>query len=119
MASGAAYQTFRRVYADPLSSYTAADMSARSDYYSLLNSYYENSVFDNIDRWSHYKSVYRLYRQTRSIYNPTRRLVNFYTRHVYRGRLSMDGLPFDDGTPIAIPFAENTDEALLLAMAQL
>lgn len=117
-AGSAAYHTFRRVFNDPLG-YTSVDYHHRIAYYQLLNAFYENSVFDDINQWSTYKATNRLYRQTRSIYNPTRRLVNFYVQHVYRGRLSMDGLPFDDGTPIAIPFSPDTDPDLLAAIGQL
>jgi len=118
-ATSAAYTTFKRVFNDPLASQYSALTENRVAYYGLLNAFYENSVFDDIAQWSSYKSTNRLYRQTRSIYNPTRRLVNFYVQHVYRGRLSMDGQPFEDGTPIAIPFAADTDADLLTAIAQL
>jgi hypothetical protein len=85
---------------------------------NLLWSYYDNSVFDNLAAWASYRSNYTLYRNIRSIYNPTRRLVNFYVAQVYPGVLSEDATKLPDGVAIAIPFSDDTDEALKLAIAQ-
>jgi hypothetical protein len=85
---------------------------------NLLWAYYDNSVFDNLAAWASYRSNYTLYRNIRSIYNPTRRLVNFYVAQVYPGVLSEDATKLPDGVAIAIPFSEDTDEKLKLAVAQ-
>lgn len=119
MATTAAYGTFRRVYDNPSIIHRRMQSDGYGQYYNLLAAYYSNSVFDTISNWTAYKSTNRLYRQTRAIFNPTRRLVNFYAGNVYRGRLSKDGLPFNDGTDLAIPFAPDSDPDLLTAIAQL
>jgi hypothetical protein len=85
---------------------------------NLLWSYYDNSVFDSVAQWAAYRSNYTLYRNIRSIYNPTRRLVNFYVAQVYPGVLSEDATKLPDGVAIAIPFSDDTDEALKMAVAQ-
>ena len=85
---------------------------------NLLWAYYEGSVFDNVAAWANYRTNYTLYRNIRSIYNPTRRLVNFYVAQVYPGVLSEDATKLPDGVAIAIPFSNDTDEALKLAFAQ-
>lgn len=95
--------------------------STTSDVRSLLNlywSYYDNSVFESVNEWANYRANYVLYRNIRSIYNPTRRLVNFYVAQVYPGVLSEDASKLPDGVAIAIPFSEDTDDALKLAVAQ-
>lgn len=85
---------------------------------NLYWSYYENSNFENVATWAAYRSNYTLYRNIRSIYNPTRRLVNFYVAQVYPGVLSEDAAKLPDGIAIAIPFSDDTDDALKLAVAQ-
>ena len=81
--------------------------------------YYDNSAFEDQPAWAAYKATYRLYRQIRSLYNPTRRLVDFYVSAVYPGTLTRDGAPLPDGVPIAIPLAPDTDPALRAACGQL
>src|SRR5687767_10612431 len=85
---------------------------------NLLWAYYENSQFENIAAWASYRSNYVLYRNIRSIYNPARRLVNFYVAQVYPGMLSEDGEELPDGVPLAIPFSSDTDPKLTSATAQ-
>lgn len=100
----------------PQSATTATD-----DVRSRLNlywSYYENSTFEDVVTWANYRANYVLYRNIRSIYNPTRRLVNFYVAQVYPGVLSEDATKLPDGVAIAIPFSEDTDDALKMAVAQ-
>jgi hypothetical protein len=81
--------------------------------------YYDNSAFEDQPAWAAYKATYRLYRQIRSLYNPTRRLVDFYVSAVYPGALTLDAAPLPDGVPIAIPLAPDTDPALRAAVGQL
>lgn len=110
-AARAAVAAFR----DPRETETADAIRPRLN---LLWSYYTNSTFDNLAAWASYRSNYTLYRNIRSIYNPTRRLVNFYVAQVYPGVLSEDATKLPDGVAIAIPFSDDTDDLLKLAVAQ-
>lgn len=95
--------------------------TAIADVRSLINlywSYYQNQNFDSISEWANYRANYVLYRNIRSIYNPTRRLVNFYVAQVYPGVLSEDASKLPDGIQIAIPFSDDTDDKLKEAIAQ-
>lgn len=85
--------------------------SATSDIRGRLNllwSYYDNTVFDSVAAWAAYRSNYVLYRNIRSIYNPTRRLVNFYVAQVYPGVLSEDAtkLPEDRAAYSRLVYAD-------------
>lgn len=111
MAVRAGIAAFR----NPQDSTTASDVRSRLN---LLWSYYDNSVFDSVAAWASYRENYTLYRNIRSIYNPTRRLVNFYVAQVYPGVLSEDATKLPDGVAIAIPFSDDTDDKLKLAVAQ-
>lgn len=111
MAARAAISAWR----NPRSDSASSDIRARLN---LLWSYYDNTVFDSVAQWAAYRSNYVLYRNIRSIYNPTRRLVNFYVAQVYPGVLSEDASKLPDGVAIAIPFSDDTDEALKIAVAQ-
>lgn len=119
MATNAGFMTFRRVYNDPQSFVYRQNYENWSSRYGMLWSYYLNSAFDDMTMWSVYRSYHRLYKFTRSIYNPTRRLVDFYVGTIYPGVLTADAKRFEDGTVIAIPFAENTNSALIKAIASL
>nr|BBH90150.1 hypothetical protein KTC_49010 [Thermosporothrix sp. COM3]BBH90215.1 hypothetical protein KTC_49660 [Thermosporothrix sp. COM3]BBH90280.1 hypothetical protein KTC_50310 [Thermosporothrix sp. COM3] len=91
----------------------------RAAEYALLWSYYNNSMFDRVSNaWSAYKAKYNLYRNIRMIYNPTKRLVDFYAGVVYPGALSEDGRALPDGAPVAIPFSSDTPTELVQAIAQ-
>lgn len=111
MAARAAIAAWR----GPQDTTAAEDVRARLNLYW---SYYDNSVFDSVAQWASYRENYQLYRNIRSIYNPTRRLVNFYVAQVYPGVLSEDASKLPDGVAIAIPFSEDTDEKLREAVAQ-
>lgn len=119
MALGASFSTFRRVYNDPGEFAHRSRYQAWSDRYGLNWSYYIGSALDELARWSAYRSTNRLYRYTRNIYNPTRRLVDFYAGTVYPGVLTADARRFEDGTVIAIPFAKDTPRNLTDAIASL
>lgn len=118
MATAAAAATFRRVYANPGDPAAAEEAAERQAAYALFWAYYVNSAFDDLARWEPYRANNQLYRHIRQIYNPTRRLVDFYTGIVYRGH--WDTQP-DKMTQIgaAIPWATGTPPALLAAIAQL
>ena len=117
MATTAALNEFRRVYTNPQA---AAGMDAdgeRRAAYPLLWSYYQNNAFEEIGRWAAYRSRHRLYRNTRAIYNPARRLVDFYSGIVYQGGWTADPRRMTEaGT--AIPFEEGSDPRLLAAIGQ-
>ena len=119
MATTAAYSTFRRVWSDPYA------MSSRQQFESLDSLYdyrwhlYQNSAFDDAARWYQYRRKYGLYRYIRPIYNPVRRLVDFYAGIVYPGVLSTDAKRLPDGTPLAIPLAADIDPQLRDAIGQL
>jgi hypothetical protein len=118
----AGYYTARRVFEDPTQTYQQTTWDDLSNVYTLLWAYYSNSMFERgapvWQAWSTYKSTYSLYRNIRMIYNPTRRLVNFYAGQVYPGILPKDGKTVPQGTTNAFPFAADTPDELLSAIAQ-
>lgn len=93
-------------------------LTDRQAYFNLLWSYYQNSTFDQLSAWAKYRENFTLYRNIRSIYNPTRRIVNFYAAQVYPGVLSEDALKLPDGVQLAIPLSDDTDDKLKEAIAQ-
>jgi len=119
MATSAAYRTFRRVYSagDHMAEFEVGQLQQAR--YSHLWALYSNEIYDDASVWAAYKSRYGLYRFVRSIYNPVRRLVDFYAGIVYPGVLTVDPESMPDGVLTAIPFADDTDPALLDAVAQL
>lgn len=114
MALKAAVAAFR----DPSSFPGDVSLTDRQAYFNLLWSYYKNSAFDNLSAWASYRSNFQLYRNIRPIYNPTRRVVNFYVAQVYPGVLSEDATKLPDGVQLAIPLSEDTDDKLKMAIAQ-
>lgn len=81
---------------------------ARDAYHLLLRAFYANTIYEDARIWQQYKARYRLPRATRSIYNPTRRAVDFYSGAVYPGAWTEDGRAAAGGRPSAIRFAEET-----------
>jgi hypothetical protein len=79
---------------------------------------YRNSAFEDATAWSAYREAFGLYRYIRPIYNPTKRIVNFYVAQVYPGVLSKDASKLPDGVQLAIPLSEDTDDDLKEAIAQ-
>lgn len=118
MATRAAYDAFLRTYADPEGEQTRDQFEDRRSRYRMLWHYYLNSAFEDNALWERYKSKYKLHRQIRSLYNPTRRLVDFYTGIVYPGVLSIDAERLPNGAQLAIPFAEDTNPQLLRAVGE-
>lgn len=115
-ATLAAYRAFQHVYFDPGAATVAHE--TRIAYANLLWAFYSNSVWEDIAQWSTYRAKSRVYRNIRSIYNPVRRLVDFYAGQVYPGVLSEDGANLPDGVQIAIPLADDTPQPLRAAIAQ-
>lgn len=114
MATKAAISAFR----DPSAYPGESKDTDRQAYFNLLWSYYQNSTFSDINAWATYRSNFTLYRNIRSIYNPTRRIVNFYVAQVYPGVLTEDASSLPDGVQSAIPFPDDMDEDLKIAIAQ-
>ena len=117
MATTAAIAEFRRVYANPQAAAGTDANDERRAAYPLLWSYYENNAFEEAGKWAAYRSRYRLYKAIRPIYNPTRRLVDFYAGIVYQGAWTVDPAHMTE-PHTAIPFAEGTDRQLLGAIGQ-
>lgn len=115
----AAYGTFQRVFSNPGEKVEVPAYINFQDRYALLWHYYGNTIFDTLADWAVYKRDNRLYKFTTSIYNPTRRLVDFYAANVYPGTLTADANRYGDGTVIAIPFSDDTPQALRAAVGQL
>lgn len=134
----AGWYAARRVYENPAEAKQQEMFVQRYSEYELLWAYYNNSMFERTARWMNswagnwtnnrfwpphngwqaYRSNYNLYRNIRLIYNPVRRLVDFYAGTIYPGVLSEDGQGLPDSVPVAIPFSEDTDTALKDAIAQ-
>jgi len=91
MASIAAATAFQRTFADPAGARQAMSYQAQTENYRYLWHWYANSVYEDMAQWQPYKAQYRLYRYIRSMYNPCRRLVDFYAGAVYPGNLRAPG----------------------------
>jgi hypothetical protein len=115
------WQAALRSFQDPERAYEYQDFLYTRNEYAQRWSRYNNSLFDKASTydWHRYKQNYKLYRNIRSLQNPCKNLVEFYVASLYPGRISKDGLAFPDGTPSAIPFSDDTDEALIAAIAQI
>lgn len=114
MAAQAAIAAFR----DPGGVPGGENNDRRRQMIDLYWACYRNTNFDDLAAWLSYRQTYQLYRNIRSIYNPTKRLVNFYVSQVYPGVLSEDASKLPDGVGLAIPFPDDTDEKLKAAIAQ-
>ena len=90
MATKAAWNTFRRVYGDPGAAASKSAAADRLAHYRLLWAYYDNSAFGDLGAWLLYRQAHGLYRGVRPIYNPTRRLVDFYAGVIYQGEWATD-----------------------------
>lgn len=130
----AGYTAARRVFEDPSLAHQEGLYLNQYSMYNLLWAYYNGAMFERISSvfngnfnttwqvsangWALYKQNYNLYRNIRLIYNPTRRLVDFYAGQVYPGVLSEDGASLPDGVQLAVPFSADTPAALKSAVAQ-
>lgn len=117
MATRAAYNEFRRVYSDPSGARRAGDYDERAAHYALLWAYHENSAFDDLSAWAAYRARHRLYRFQRNIYNPVRRLVDFYVSVIYQGAWPITTSDMM-GKTSAVPFADDSDPEMLEAISQ-
>lgn len=119
MATIAAATAFQRAWSDPQSMVARNQFAAQVATYDYRWHLYQNSIFDDQNTWRLYRSRYDLYRYIRPIYNPVRRLVDFYAGIIYPGVLATDGKKLPDGTSLAIPLAADIDPALAGAIGQL
>lgn len=118
MGLSTAIGQFRRVYENPAQP-EGGSVLGLQPYYRLLWSYYTNEAFENLGLWGPYKGQYHLYRQMRMLYNPTRRLCDFYATHVYPGLLTADTTGIPDGTRLAMPLPDDTPPELRAGLDQL
>src|SRR2546421_5203871 len=127
------WAAMRRVFEEPAYDYIQQNIYQRELEYMLLWAYYNGSMFDKTARllnmwsttgwstrtWDTYKANYSLPRNIRLIYNPCRRIVDFYQGAIYPGVLSEDGEDLPDGVQSAIPFSKDTSPQIKTAVAQL
>ena len=118
MATVAGVSAFRRTFADPAGARQAMSYQAQTAHYNYLWAWYANSIYEDMAQWQGYKAEYRLYRYIRSMYNPCRRLVDFYAGAVYPGNLRAPGQELPEGFREAIPLGADTDPQLADAIAQ-
>ena len=119
MATSAAFKTFTRVWSDPQLMMARQNFSALQGTYDYRWHLYANSIYNDPTLWTRYRQQHGLYRYIRPIYNPVRRLVDFYAGIVYPGVLAQDAKRLPDGTPLAIPLAPDTSPQLRAAIGQL
>ena len=119
MATRAAANAFVRAYSDPAGLERRGEFDDRATHYRHLWHLYQNTKFENAATWERYKADHHLYRYIRCLYNPTRRLVDFYAGIIYPGTLTTDAKRLPDHSQTAIPFAEDTPPELLEAIGQL
>jgi hypothetical protein len=89
---------------------------ARAARYAVYSAHYENTAYDDVHVFAaQYKTSNGLYRYTRGVYNPTKRLVDFWASHLMGGTLDPEA---GDGreTPSCLPIL-TTNEALRQALA--
>ena len=113
LANKAALNTWVRVYSDPSKAHASGQYQPGTQY-NLLWQYYTAEALEDRATWAAYRGRYGLYRNTRQIYNPVRRLVNFYAGAVYPGPLVRPG----EESPGAMPLPDDTPVALVEAIAQ-
>jgi hypothetical protein len=119
-ANTAAFQAWKRVFQDPSAIYAPSTFRDYANSYELLWWYYDNQMFDRYNLLSQkYRERYGLYRNIRMIENPVRRLVDFYAGQLYPGVLTEDGKKLPEGVQSAVPFSEDTPDALKSAVAQI
>jgi hypothetical protein len=109
---------FRRIYGNP-TDVEGGSVVGQQPYYSLLWAYYENSAFENVGLWAAYRGQNRLYRAQRMLYNPTKRLCDFYSTHLYPGLLAANVTGLPDGTTLAIPLSDDTPPEVRTGLDQL
>lgn len=91
----------------------------RWDFYRRNQEFYRNTAFEDLDAWAQYMSDRGMYEETRLIYNPFKRLVEWNVGRIYPGRITADGkrLPFEVRN--AIPFSDNMSDGMKAAAVQI
>lgn len=119
MATWAAYNEFRRVLADPDGLARRSSHAPTEALYNRRWARYANNIFEDRSFWSVYLNRNGLYRHTRAIFNPARKLGDFYSGIIYPGVLATDAKRLPDGTQLAIPLADDINPDLRTAIGQL
>jgi len=89
-------------------------VEARRVRYLLFFAFYENTAYSDVHKWAQsFRSDEHLYKYIRGIYNPSRRLCEFYKAHLLAGSLD-----FKDPTQGAIPI-ETDNPAILPYIADI
>jgi hypothetical protein len=115
---GQAISRAREAYSDPAEAHLQRSNQERNSIYGKYWQYYNNEAFEELAQWQEYLNDKELYQYTRLLFNPVRRLVDFYAGRVYPGRLTVDAQRLPQGVPLAIPLADDTDPALAAAIGQ-
>lgn len=118
-AAKAAVNTFREVYSDPRFARGDNLNQTRRNVYDKYWQYYSSEAFENLNEWQSYFSDKGMYRYTRLLFNPMRRLVDFYAGRVFPGRLTLDGDKLPYGSTLAIPLADDVEPDLKAAIGQI
>ena len=137
-AINAGFQAAKQSYDPPVASSAQSNLRYQANRYDLYKSYYNNTTFNpsadlingayrrrfglpptySTVALSELSLKQGLYRHIRLIYNPTRRLVDFYPSAIYPGNLSEDGQALPHGIQTAIAFPKDMDNRLKDAIAQ-
>lgn len=93
------------------------ETSVRAQWFAVLEHYYYNTVFEDAQTalWARYKHEYRLPRNIRSLFNCTRRAVDWYPGALYPGTDSDENLllPWNDETQESNPlFVAAAEQAM-------
>jgi hypothetical protein len=102
-------------FRDPEAQFRDLTIEQRIDLYAQAWMYYRNLKFsrrEGVD-WSGYLATRELYKNTRLIYNPVPAIVDFYNDNIWRPANN------EQFHSLVTPLADNTDEKLLAAIAQL
>lgn len=87
----------------------------RKETYNLLLSYYDSRVFSSLTSWWRYRQSYGLYKYIRPIFNPVRRVVDFYVSVVYPGLIG-DYRDLPEGLNIGIPLHPQMEDETINAL---
>jgi hypothetical protein len=103
--------------------YDFSDYDARRLRYALFWSFYENTAYRNLHKWSvSLRSKYGLYKYIRQVYNPAYRLGEFWKMHLMGGLLDPlcgDGKTKPSALPIVVrPENKENDQAIREALSQ-
>jgi hypothetical protein len=92
-----------------------SDFAPIPETYRLYESYYANTMYARSGQYRDTRTGLPV--TIRPIHNPVRRVVDWYAGRVTPGAMSEDGLP-TAGKPNRIPYADDTDERVRLAVQQ-